>query len=258
MEQFDFRMAEESYKHKLPTKKANGNSIALEAAEFSTDKDAVKTIYEATNLSVGKIINVTVRENEQNACVKVGIRLMANVLPSSGVVHLMTVKGAQEVDSKERYHAWRSGNIRGIQDLIFCSDIIKKHRNAIINDKSGVLSNITKRSNDSIKAGLYNKNPSLAIASNMLVVSSTTVDDAALELGGDFSKMKIRNLVFEGTNLMIIAVIEKGWDRVTFYFNGINESASVSYNELKTYGKDKGTDIAEILKMFMSGGAPNL
>jgi hypothetical protein len=55
---------------------------------------------------------------------------------------------------------------------------------------------------------------------------------------------------------MIIAVVDPEWDQVTLYFNGIASHSTFSIRSLKS-GKDKGPDIADIMKSLFEGSAPS-
>ena len=57
---------------------------------------------------------------------------------------------------------------------------------------------------------------------------------------------------------MVIAVVDRDYERVTFYTRGIDASTDVSVRELKAANKTKdSTDIADILKQITSGQAPS-
>ena len=256
----DVRMGASAYRHRLPTKRA-GLAMEAEASKpaSATDKEGMTVIREATNLAVGKMFNVTLREGEHTAVVPISIRLMVNTLPTSAMVALFTFKDTFDMDLKERYHAWKAGRLSFIKDLVLCRDLINKHRTALVNDKSDVYAQIVARENGNRKAGLANQSPSLATASNLAVLSSDTLATIELKLNGKFANFKVRQTVFDNTNLMILAVVDKAWERVTFYHRGVQGSTQVSVRDMKVSNKSSGgSEVMDIMKAYMAGSNPQL
>jgi hypothetical protein len=56
---------------------------------------------------------------------------------------------------------------------------------------------------------------------------------------------------------MIIAVIDKQWDRVTFYHRSIPETTNVTIRSLKAANKS-GVDVKDVLQAYSLGHAPSL
>lgn len=235
----------ESYKHRLPS----FSSIALEATQ-----DEGKYLNEVTNLSVGKLINVDISysnddgdDKPKKVTLPVNVRLMASVIPNSTITHLLTHK-TEDIGLVERYHAWRSGRISFIKDLIFCQDLIDESKKATIGDETGTMQEIMRRVSNSKKYGLITKNPSLVSASNLFVISEEIARDIESRLGGKLSNPRVRQKAFDNTYAMIIAVVDRDYERVTFYTRGISAATDVSIREIKAANKGKGIDIADVLK----------
>lgn len=259
----------ESYAYSLPT----SSRLALEAPGDNKPsgpsgpkgKDPSEVIMDISNLSVGKLVNISITYNKsvdgvKDDCVSqvtipVNFRLMVSSVPNSTIAHLLAV---HQDDSSlvERFHAWRSGRISFIKDLIFCQDLIDEHKRAMIGDESGTMLEIMRRVNNSKKYGVITKNPSLVSASNLFVVTEEIARELEGKLGGRLSNFKTREQAFENTYAMVIVVIDREWQRVTFYTRGIQSYTDLSYKELKSAGKDKGPDIMDILKSLNTGHSP--
>ena len=250
----------EAYKHSLPTGK-----LALEN-EF--DKDRVVHLNEVANLSVGKLLNVTISYNktdegghkeEDVSCVTlpVSVRLMASIIPDLTITRLLAIK-TDDNSLVERFHSWRSGRISFIRDLIFCQDMIDEYKKSMIQDESGTVQEIMRRVSNAKKYGLLTKNPSLVSASNIFVISEETARSVESKLGGKLSNVNVRNRAFENTYAMIIVVVDREWERVTFYIRGISAGADMSIKELKAANKNGkgGADITDILKSLQMGSSP--
>jgi hypothetical protein len=109
-----------------------------------------------------------------------------------------------------------------------------------------------------LKSGLINQNRSLATSSNMAIISTDTLASIEQVLYGKLSNFKIRQNVFDNTNLMIMAVVDMQSDMCTFYYRGIQEKNEVSIKDMKVSNKGSGPDVADMMKSFMAGGSVNI
>lgn len=260
-------MLVQNYRHSLPT----STVMAAEAAARKDsgkgpeqgamiDSQNQKVIYETANLAVGKLLNVSIGVKDNNGCDKVvnipvSVRLSPAMLNDESLVHIFTHRKS-DTGIVERYHSWRSGRISFIRDMVFAQDLINEYRRAAINDKSGTLQEIVRRVNNARTFGLLTKNPSLAVASNIYVLSKTSAQAIEAKTGHRFSDPKGREKILEDTYAMIVAIVEPDWDRVTFYFNGIAHPSTMSTKTLKSGSKDKGPDVADVMRSLLEGKAP--
>lgn len=242
----------ESYKHTLPL----GNKPALE-----NDKGGSINLAESVNLSVGKMINVSIgykdaKGETSKVTIPVNVRLMVSIIRSNLIVNLLT-RHKVEHDLTERFHLWKAGRISFWKDLVLCQDMIDEEKKNLIQEGSDVLQQMTARATANKKYGLLTKNPSLATASNIIVISKTEAEQIGRTLGGKLANPSIRNKVFEDTYAMILVVVDKEMERVTFYTRNIAASTDLSIKEIKSANKNRGPDIADILKSLQMGSAPN-
>lgn len=230
---------------------------SLTKSEFGIGRDTMGTIKELTNLSVGKLISVEVTDGNNRATIPVSIRLMASSIPSDNIVNILSA-GKKDTSTKERYHAWKSGRLEFIRDMVLCQDLIEAHKKNIMADKSGMYAEILKRRRGNQLSTLFSGNPSVATASNLLVCSKTTIETLEGETGYAFNEFRAREKIFDETYLMIVAVIDKMHDRVTFYHRGINTATQLGLRDLRASNKNTGPDVGEILKAYQLGSAPSL
>lgn len=226
------------------------------ADSANTDKEGISAVNEMVNLSVGKLVNVTITINKEKAIIPVNMRLAATSLALNSILHILALK-KEDNTLTERFHAWRAGRIGLIKDLIFCQDLIDEHKRALMNDESGVYGEIIKRVNNSKKFGILANNPSLVSASNIFVISEEVAADLERQMGGRLNNARVRTRVFENTYAMLIVVVDREWERVTFYHRGISQATEVSIKEIKGASKSsKGGDIQDFMKSLMQGSAP--
>lgn len=250
----------EAYKFSLPTDRTNDKLPILK--DLAT-KENVTTIVDASNLSVGKLLNVEISYSKDRGeyevpedrvvRIPVSVRLMSSIIPNNSITRLLTYK-SEDNSLVERFHAWRSGRIGFIKDLIFCQDLIDEYKRASIGDETNTLQEIVRRVNNSKKYGLLTKNPSLVSASNIFVITEEVAREVENKLGGKLSNANIRQKAFDNTYAMIIAVVDREWERVTFYTRGMAASTDLSIKEIKSANKNgKGPDILDVMKSFNQG-----
>jgi len=249
----------DNYKYSLPTKSV----LAMEAAlqdDRGFDTSNSKNIYETSNLAVGKLINVgiTVKDNEgssQIVNVPVSVRLSPAILNEETLTHIFTHRKL-DTGFVERYHSWRSGRISLIKDMIFCQDLISAYRRAAIKDKSGTLNEIVRRVNNARAYGLLTQNPSLAVASNIYILSKDSAQAIEAKVGQRFNNQKGREKLLEDTYAMIVCIIDPEWEQATVYFNGIAYPSTISLRAIKSGSKNKGPDVGDIMRSLLEGRAP--
>lgn len=249
----------ESYKYALPM-------TSVLARESSDDGDPrfdqtnQKAIYETANLAVGKLLSVDIAICDKEGKTKViklpvSVRLAPAILNDESMAYIFTHR-KNDTGLVERYHSWRAGRISLIKDMIFCQDLINEYRRAAIKDKSGVLTEIVRRVNNARSFGLLTKNPSLAVASNLYVLSKASAQAIEAKVGAKFSSVEGRNKILENTYAMVVAIVDHEWNQVTFYFNGIAQPSTLNLRSLQSSSKNKGPDIGDIMRTLLEGRAP--
>lgn len=257
-----WKMTKEAYKYSLPrSKKQFGFESVVKGLEKSAskglDKEAVNAVRETTNLAVGKLVNVTLSASDTDdtrASMPVSIRLATNTM-SSKLVEAMLTQDSEETSFVERYHAWRGGQIEFMRDLILCQDLIDNRKKLLMKDKSGVYSSVVAQASNHAMNGLMGKNPSLAAASNIVVISDATQAAIENKLGTRLSDVRTRNKMFQSGYMMILVVIEKRFDRITFYHRGVANPTSVSLRDIKVSNKGSGPDLMDVMKALGMGAA---
>lgn len=254
----------ESYTYRLPTTRAALEEESIQELERklpnpkgAVDGDTLKALVESSNLAVGKMINVDLQVGEQRLKIPVTIRLTPASIPNQSILHILAMK-TEDNTFVERFHAWRSGRIAFWKDLMLAQDLLDQHQAALMKDEHGVYSEIIRRTNNAKKYGLLDQNPSLSSASNLFILSETTAREVELKLGGKLSNARIHQRAFENTYAMIITVIDRESERVTFYHRGVAMATEVSIRDIKASAKNKGPDIMDIFKSYQLGQNPQL
>ena len=265
-----WNIANESYQHRLP-QFAGGfasNEARIMQDVVARDEDGIplinkpaglaakstEVIKEASSLAVGKILEVQISNGENKATLPVLIQMQASVM----VPDLMSqFLGTGNIDDSmsSRYIKWKTGQI-GLLDILTGRDIVKERKKALANDRSGMYAAVLERQKKNSLSGLLTMNPSVANASNLVVVSSDTIRKTELKVGGSFDDYRLRQKLFDSTGLFIVAVVDKEWDRVKLYTHGIAGASDISIKEAKLSNAKEGSSISDILKAYSLGKTP--
>lgn len=220
-------------------------------------ENAVKTVTELSNLSVGKLLEVEIESNGHKAVFPVAVRMICNGIKSQDLTHILSV-GSKITSAKERFHAWRSGQLEFIRDLVLCQDLIDEHKKTLMRDKSGVYAEILKRRKGNGLSAILSGNPSVATASSLIVMTQATAKELERAVGGRLKDFRTREKIFKETYSMIMVVIDPQWEHITFYHRSIDLPSEYSVKEIQSSNKSKGPDVAEILKAYQMGNSPSI
>ena len=214
-------------------------------------------IEKMANLSIGKVLQVTIEREGKSVTVPVTVRLLVNELPGNIIVKMFG-KDPMETSFVERYYKWKAGRISFFSDLILCRDLVKARKKELMQDENKVVSEIARRANDNLASAIYSKKPSLATASNLYIMSTDTVTAIKRVSGLDLSKYNHREEIFGKTYAMILCVIDRDYERVTFYHDGIAMPTTLGVRDLRHINKDSGPTINDVLSAYKQGQAPVL
>ena len=222
----------------------------------STDIESITKFM--TNLSTGILFEVTVEADGRKVSIPISVRLLANQMSPSIMTSLFTA-AVKNRTAKERYREWRAGGLALWNDVILCKDIARENRRNLIKDTSGMYSEVLRRKSSNQITGALSGNPSISQISNILIVSDETVALFERESGKKLKAPGVRDLIFNNTQTLILAVVNRNRETVTLYYHDISVPTTVTFRDLKgTGGKGGGPDVMEIIKAFQMGNGINL
>jgi hypothetical protein len=262
---------ENNYAYTLPKLSPSQLDISLEAAKLTeVEVDKNDTLKESPNLSIGKLINVSVTFNEPgiiNPKTKVTARdtvttatipvlvQLASFLMSNSIVTQMMSTNSVDRSFAGRWQQYKSGQIEFINDLILCNDIIDEQRKLLLSDESDTYYNILKRISKGQWKYLSHEGESFAAASTIYVISEEVAKDIEYNIGGKLDSHSVRQRLFKGNYGMILVVLDREWERATFYYRGMDSGTVTSFKALKN-SANKGMDIFDVFKSLNSGNSP--
>lgn len=215
---------------------------------------STEVIKEASNLSVGKILEVQISNSGQSKTIPIMIRLNASVMVPGLLAELLTT-GNIDNSVSTRWVKYRSGQINFV-DLLTARDLNKQHKKNLMQDKTGVYTALASQRRNNKISGLLSLNPSVANSTNLIVTTTETIKKVEMELGGRFDDFRLRQKLFDETGLFIVAVVDQEYDRVKFYTTDIPTSSDLSIRECNASNKKEGASITDILKAYQLGNAP--
>lgn len=242
----------ESFEEKLPE-----FGLEAEGKPVQFGRDTIGEVKEATNLAVGKLLEVTLNSEGQSFTIPVSVRMLTNTIDAQSLVHILGV-GKDNKSFKARWHGWRSGQLEFVRDLILCQDLIDEHRSTLMKDKSGTYAEIMKRRNNNAAAMAVSGQVSVATASSIAVLTAQTAKEVETAVGGKLRDVQVRNRVFKDSYLMLMVIVDTEFEQVTIYHRGIALPTELSVKELKISNRGSGPDVAEILKAYQLGNSPSI
>jgi hypothetical protein len=201
-------------------------------------KDTVKLAQDVSNLAVGKLLEVEIESEGHRAVFPIAVRLIITAAPPTAIVNILSV-GNRNTSVKERWHAWRAGQLEFVRDLVLCQDLIDAHKDSLMHDDTGIYANSIKRRKSNGLSAILSGQPSVATASNIYVISDATKKELERVIGGRFKDFRTREKIFKAT-----------------YHRSIEHGTELSAGDLKFSKGGKGPDVGEILKAYTLGQAP--
>ena len=227
------------------------------AFSATVSSKSIQEVNESANLSVGKLIEVTVDSQGKQASFPVQVRFMASRIDSSVLINSLTVTNRRTNTFTERYHKWKSGQRHFFSDLILCQDMIDNHIKNSIKDTSGYYKEREAKNKGNIVASILSETPSLATSSSVIVLTSETARQLELAMRGKLDRFKDREALMKDTYTMLLVVIDDKWQQVTIYHKSIDRPSELSVREIKRKGTKSGggkdDTITSMLASLMQG-----
>jgi hypothetical protein len=105
-------------------------------------------------------------------------------------------------------------------------------------------------------SGVFSGEPSVAACSSIAVITEETATRLELALDKGLDDFKARQRIFAAGGYMMLVVIDRNNDRITFYYQNIVKSNTVRPDDIKNAKSGGGNNISEILTAFRNASAP--
>ena len=261
---------------RIDRNKAEADKLAARKAEREEDKKEranrpLKTVPTTgkivslagdNHIPAGKVIEVTIASPgnpEASTVLNLFIQLVPYLIPVEIGVQFITKDVIPHFF--QRLLQWKTGEISFWRDLVAMSDVVERREKLRKMDPTGVLADaMSVQDKGRLKVfGNINKDKATRarnLANSVLIFSSETLKRAKAESGIDLTDNAARSKYFDTSFTMIIAVIDPLYDQVTFYYNGIPEAATFSFDQIKIGGKGGSPDLISIMNALNQGRSP--
>lgn len=188
--------------------------------------------------------------------IPVRVRMLTNLTEGSVLVSILA-SNEEDITFTSRFKDVITGRIRFFKDFIMAQDLIKKQKKILFKEGADAYNEILKRYNNSAMLTILNRgNVGYGKISSVYVM--TEEDDVNLKktFGSGLASTKIRETVFNNSLAMIIAVVDREWERVTIYVKDTPGSSTLTFLEFRnTKDADFGAQMADIVKAMQLGNS---
>lgn len=234
------------------------NTDKVEANASSPVKPDIET-----PISTGRVLKFDFKINGESISINLFVQLHPRFIPSDVARQFVALNFTPSF--KQRWMQMSAGEIRFIRDLIFCADLHKQARQAMIHDTSGALAEMLSKSNE----GLFNAIAKMStlsdnavnkenIANTILVFEKNNFMKACSNAGFKFDTYTNRQRFFDKTFSLMVVVVDVNYNKVDIYYNGLSTYSTFHFDQLKKNAKTESLDITKMMESFARGMGPRI
>lgn len=214
--------------------------------------------FEKTEKTVGKVIEVSFQAGEkgtEKVTVPVVIRLDNMIVPGDVMSNILTMN-EESIRFGSRFKDMIAGRISPIKDFLLCSDLIKKQKSTLMKDPSRAYASMLNRVNSSKMYSIISRNVSLSTISGIMVISEIEENDIRAKIGGDLTHKKTRNMIFDNSSVMIVAVVDREWETVKIFVRDMDNYSEIPFSRFKESTTSNTDALTEVFKSMSVGRVP--
>lgn len=238
------------------------NKEKTDEVEVNAATSPVKPDIE-TPISTGRVLKFDFKIHGESISINLFVQLNPRFIPSDVARQFVALNFTPSF--KQRWMQMSAGEIRFIRDLIFCADLHKQARQAMIHDTSGALAEMLSKSNE----GLFNAIAKMStlsdnavnkenIANTILVFEKNNFMKACSNAGFRFDTYANRQRFFEKTFSLMVVVVDVNYNKVDLYYNGLSTYSTFNFDQLKKNAKTESLDITKMMESFARGMGPRI
>jgi hypothetical protein len=190
--------------------------------------------------------------------VMLNVKFNTRLIPDQVVDYL--VNANFDLAMSKRWLQMQSGEIKFFRDFVFNLDKLDRRANALKHDKNNALQDIFRYQNNASFRQVFkfaiDHNKSYNLANSVLMLDEFTAKKYAKQSGFNFDNLRDRKRFFASTFNLFIVLIDSRYSRVSIYTNGIDQSASFSFNDMKSAANSDKMSIKEVMEYFSKGQQP--
>lgn len=231
------------------------DNATVRNAALSFGKNTGKDLQDKANLSLGKMVEVSMGTSKDNVSVFVNFRLAVQIVPPA-LLEVILIP-ARNRTIKQRYHAWRAGELSLWGDIVMMRDVVEHHRKVRMADTKGLRREIDKRMSGNRAAAALSKTGSLNMFSSISVITRETARKIEQGIGGKLDNFRIRDKFFEENGMMMLMVVDRDYQMVDIYYHSIPEKSEMTSSNLRGASKGTGPELDMIMDALVKKSAPS-
>jgi hypothetical protein len=223
----------------------------------------VKSFAGDNHIPAGKIIEITLANPEHpNASVTLNllVQLSPYLVPEQIAVQFITKNAVPSFF--RRLVQWKTGEISFWRDVVLMSNVVNDRAKLRKMDPTGAFADMMAKQQTGRKKTMGNLLDEKAdrarnIANSVLIFNTETVQRAKAEIAIDFHDYASRQAYFADTFAMIIVTVDLLYNQVTFYYNGIADEATFSFDQMRVSNKGgNNLDLMSVMNALNQGKSP--
>jgi hypothetical protein len=214
------------------------------------------------NIPSGRIIELKFGSEKKSdgihLTVNLFLQLMPIFVPKEVIAAFVNMNFTPSL--KKRYLQYKTGEISFFKDFLLAMDIQKDRRKSMKADKSGILSDMIKKQENSLfdtmlkYLSVYKNKQN--IANTIMIVNANDFNMVCNKYNIDFNKYRDRQSFFNKSFTMMLASIDENYNKVSIYFHGLEQYGTYTFNQIMNNAKTEKYDLTDIMKAYSKGIAP--
>ncbi len=210
------------------------------------------------HLVAGRVIELGVTSKSgATVPIRVTMQLVPQIITKDVAIQFMDM--AAPINKLQRRMALKTKQIKFWRDFVFEIDRMRKLRNAMSQDRTGILKEAIAKSSSALTkywlnlSGLENN---YNAASSILIIDRQTYMDAVNDGMTDVIKQGISGF-FKKSMVLFFVVLDRDINVVNIYTHGIPGVGEYSFNQIEKVGASgKGMNLKDVMTVLGRGAAP--
>ena len=205
------------------------------------------------SLASGRIVEVMIGNKKIN----IPVQLLPTIISDDVAESFITLNF--KPNWRQRLVQAKAGEISWIKDFIFEMDQIKKYKDALKKDKSGLLYEMKQRQKNAASDAVFKMltdGNSQNIASTIFIFDKQSFMLNAKASGLNWRNVATRDKFFAATFSFMTVLIDPIYAKSEFYWAGIDAVGEYSAKQLKAASKKESYDLKDIMAAFTQGHSP--
>lgn len=243
----------DAYKASVKKDKVVSTSDHPTSKSYSLDKNLQVPIASGRQVD----ISFATGPDKPPITVTLNVKFNTRLIPETVVEYILGQDFNKSI--ADRWLQFRAGEISFVKDFVFGVDKLQRKADALKSDQSNALQDMFRQKNKNVfkrMLKLVGGTQSYNLANSVLMLDENTVSRYTKKIGFNFNNLRDRNRFFDNTYNLFIVLVDTRYSRVTIYTNGIDQSATYSFNELKASASSDKMSLKEIMDYLTKNQMP--